>query len=77
MIEVAPGLSPTGVALLAFVATANRDEVLSSSDKEQFDAAVAHARQALGEQEFSRAWSEGSATTLSEAVDYALEQPVT
>jgi predicted ATPase/class 3 adenylate cyclase len=38
------------------------------------DDAMAPARQALGEEEFARAWAEGQAMTLEQAVAYALSE---
>jgi hypothetical protein len=41
-------------------------------DKQEYDRAVAHCRDLLGEERFRAAWSAGQAMTLSQAVDYAL-----
>jgi hypothetical protein len=38
----------------------------------EHDAALAAARAALGEEEFDRAWAEGEAMTLEQAVEHAL-----
>src|SRR6202008_3992727 len=43
------------------------------NEESDYERAVAAARVALGEDAFDKAWSEGSAMTLDEAVRYALE----
>ncbi len=39
---------------------------------DEFAAALASARSSLGEEAFARAWAEGQAMTLDQAVEYAL-----
>lgn len=57
---------------MAAVLSVDRDVVPSPSDAKQIDEALSQARQALGEESFTTAWNEGSALTLSQAIDYAL-----
>src|SRR5262249_29868054 len=52
-----------------------REEIgapLPPNEREEYDRSVASARQALGEEAFSRAWAEGRATTLEQAIELAL-----
>ena len=49
------------------------DSFLYPSDRADADAALTTAQAALGEDAFARAWSEGQAMTLDEAVEYVME----
>ena len=42
------------------------------TEKEEFDAAIAQAREALGNEAFDAAWAEGGALSLDQAVDLSL-----
>jgi predicted ATPase/DNA-binding SARP family transcriptional activator len=46
---------------------------MSAKERAEHDQAIASARAALGEEAFAKAWAEGQAMTLEEAVAYALE----
>jgi non-specific serine/threonine protein kinase len=50
---------------------------LPPSERELWDSYLTAARAALGEEDFAAAWAEGEATTLDEAVAYALEDAPT
>jgi len=50
------------------------DAPLSPSERTEYDQELAKTRTALGEKDFSLAWTEGSAFTLDHAIDYALEE---
>lgn len=71
-IELARGNHLRGVVLMAAVASVDKDVVLPPNDTKEIDEALSQARQALGEESFTTAWNEGSALTLSQAIDYAL-----
>jgi hypothetical protein len=43
-----------------------------AQDRRTFAESIESARASLGDAEFERAWAEGQAMTLDEAVDYAL-----
>ena len=47
---------------------------ISPRERAERDQAIAAARTALGEEEFAKAWAEGQAMTLEEAIAYALEE---
>ena len=40
----------------------------------RLDSTATEARASLGEQAFARAWAEGQAMTLEQAVEYALQE---
>ena len=46
--------------------------VVSPGDKEELDAAIAQAREALGNEAFEAAWTEGGALSVEQAVDLSL-----
>ena len=46
--------------------------ILSPEDKEELDAAIAQAREALGNEAFDAAWAEGGALSVDQAVDLSL-----
>ena len=50
------------------------DTPLSPSERTEYDQELAKTRTALGETDFSLAWSEGSAFTVEHAIDYALRE---
>ena len=50
------------------------DTVLEREDRLAYEHAVATARAQLGEQEFERAWQEGRAMSMEEAIDYVSEK---
>jgi predicted ATPase/class 3 adenylate cyclase len=70
---------PARSAALYGAASAQRDaigEPVPSRERAGHDQSVAAARVALGDEAFARAWAEGRAMTLEQAVAYALdEQP--
>ena len=43
-----------------------------SGEKEELDAAIAQAREALGNEAFDAAWAEGGGLSLDQAVDLSL-----
>jgi hypothetical protein len=45
---------------------------VSPEDKEELDAAIAQAREALGNEAFDAAWAEGGALSVDQAVDLSL-----
>ena len=45
---------------------------LSPEEKEELDAAIAQAREALGNDAFDAAWAEGGGLSLDQAVELAL-----
>ena len=46
--------------------------IVSPGDKEELDAAIAQAREALGNEAFEAAWTEGGALSVEQAVDLSL-----
>ena len=46
--------------------------ILSPADKEELDATIAQAREALGNDAFDAAWAEGGVLSVEQAVDLAL-----
>ena len=61
----------TLLGVFAGVRRAHRRD-LSPADKEELDAAIAQAREALGNEAFDAAWAEGGALSLDQAVDLSL-----
>ena len=58
-------------------ASALRDAIGSSlppDEREEYDRQVVFARQALGDETFSAAWTQGRAMTLEQAIQFALEE---
>jgi hypothetical protein len=47
---------------------------LVPDDRRTFEDSLASARASWGDAEFERAWAEGKAMTIEQAVDYALEK---
>jgi hypothetical protein len=47
---------------------------MSAKERAEHDQAISAAQAALGEEGFAKAWAEGQAMPLEEAVTYALEQ---
>jgi hypothetical protein len=48
---------------------------LQAEDREMYQRGIASARIHLDEDEFERAWSEGRAMPLEDAIEYALTLP--
>jgi tetratricopeptide (TPR) repeat protein len=77
-VSAAEGAWETG-ALLWAVAEALREQiglVLPFSEQEVLEQDMAATRQALGEEAFSKVWTEGRAMTLERAISYALMKEV-
>ena len=49
------------------------ETLLDPTERAEVEAGLAAARAALGEEAFAKAWAEGQAMTLEQAVEYALE----
>lgn len=67
------GAATTAATLLGFLAGfAERFGGLSPLEKEEFDAAIAQAREALGNEAFGAAWTEGGALSVDQAIELSL-----
>jgi predicted ATPase/class 3 adenylate cyclase len=70
VIALTSGEAEDAATLLGFYAGfAERFGDLSPHQKDEIDAAIAQAREALGNEAFDAAWTEGSALSLDQAVD--------
>lgn len=69
------GESERGVRLLgAASAWLPKDAILESEDKLNNEHGAALAREQLGQQAYERAWQEGQAMSLEEAITYAMAE---
>ena len=74
-VEIARDNHHKGVMIIAAFLQQSEGRVHRPSVQKHLDAALDQARQALREEAFTTAWNEGSAMTLSQALDYALQHP--
>jgi hypothetical protein len=76
MLVARAGDLPRGVRLLGVVWKGCPGDVLCeyTGSRHRAEAILAEARAALGESAFARAWAEGQAMSLAEAVGYALRE---
>ena len=75
-LEVRAGSHQRGVRLFGAMDAESRDNGAAFQPffRGAYDGAIAAARAALGDEAFARAWAEGQAMTLEQAVEYALDE---